>query len=94
MYKLPSVSRPLFHMLHLLFRERIGQVDLVKSYSTNYNNSIIDDRSFIYNPSKKNYYLLDDLQSILSKAVMTPMEGQEFREKVNKIYDESRGLVK
>lgn len=94
MYKLPSVSRPLFQMLHLLFRERISQVDLVKSYSTNYDNSIIDDRSFIYNPGKKNYYLLDDLQSILSKAVVTNMEGSEFRNKVNSIYEESQYLVK
>lgn len=94
MYKLPASSRPLFQMLHLLFRERISQVDLVKSYSTNYTNNLVDDRSLILNPSKKNYYLLDDLQSVLSKAVMTQMEGQDFRDRVNKIYDESKNLVK
>jgi len=94
MYKLPTSSRPLFQMLHLLFRERINQVDLVKSYSTNYTNNIVDDRSLIINPSKKNYYLLDDLQTVLSRAVMTQMDGQEFREKVDKIYEESKILVK
>lgn len=81
-------------MLHLLFRERIDQADLIKNYSTDYSNDIINDKDYIFNPSKKNYYLLDDLRAVLSKAVMTEMNGSEFRDKVELIYTESKSLVK
>lgn len=86
-------SRPLFKMLHLLFQERIAQVDLIKSYSMNYSNDIINQRNYIFNPGKKNYYLLEDLHTVLSRAVLTQMDGAEFRTKVNKIYEESKSLV-
>lgn len=91
---LPANTRPLFQMLHLLFRERIDQADLIKNYSTDYSNDIINDKDYIFNPSKKNYYLLDDLRAVLSKAVMTEMNGSEFRDKVELIYTESKSLVK
>lgn len=75
MFKLPTSTRPLFQMLHLLFRIRIDQVKLIKNYTSNRSLMIESDVKYIYNPSKKNFYLLDDLKEVLSRAVkhnMTP----------------------
>ncbi len=94
MYKLPIQTRPLFQMLHILFYNRINQVALIKNYSSNRRLTSNDLNNLIYNPSKKNYYLLDDLRSVLSRAVQSQMEPVDFREKIEKIHTESEKLVK
>lgn len=93
MFKLPTATRPLFQLLHLLFNERIKQVDLVKNYTSNRGTTSSDNISAIHNPAKKNYYLLDDLRSVLSRAVQSKMDSREFRSKIENIYKESRSLV-
>jgi hypothetical protein len=93
MFKLPLVTKPLFQMLHVLFVDRIGQVENLASYASNRSYVSEDANSLIYNPSKKNHYLLDDLRSILSRATQSQMDATEFREKIQKIYSESKLLV-
>ena len=93
MFKLPTSTRPLFQMLHLLFRDRIKQVNLIKNYASN---SILSGdaiSSLIYNPNKKNYYLLDWLRYVLSRAVQSQMEPADFRTRIEKIHTESEMLV-
>lgn len=93
-YRLPISTRPLFQMLHLLFRDRIKQVDLIKNYSSNRGLASSELSSLIYNPSKRNHYVLDDLRAVLSRAVQSQMDASVFREKIEKIHSESQELVK
>jgi hypothetical protein len=81
-------------MLHLLFRERIRQVENLKSYASNRGVVTEEANTLIYNPSKKNHYLLDDLRSVLSRAVQSQMEASDFRIKIDKIHAASEQLVK
>ncbi|MBC7503980.1 hypothetical protein H7169_03335 [Candidatus Gracilibacteria bacterium] len=94
MFKLPTPTRPLFQMLHLLFRDRIKQVNLIKDYASNSLLTGDTINSLIYNPNKKNYYLLDGLKSVLSRAVQSQMEPSDFRTRIEKIHAESQILVK
>ncbi len=94
MFKLPTNTRPLFQMLHVLFVDRIAQVENLKSYASNRSYISEDANSMIYNPSKKNHYLLDDLKSILSRATQSQMDSTDFRNKIQNIYQESKLLVK
>ena len=93
MYQLPTPTRPLFQMLHLLFRDRIRQVEDLKSYASSrgYVNEEVD--TMVYNPSKKNHYLLGDLRSVLSRAVQSQMGALDFRSKIDKIHTASTQLV-
>ncbi len=93
MYQLPTPTRPLFQMLHLLFRDRIKQVENLKSYASSRGYVTEDVNTLIYNPSKKNHYLLDDLRSVLSRAVQSQMDTDEYRKKIDKIHLASSGLV-
>ena len=93
MFKLPTVTRPLFQMLHLLFNERIKQVDLIKNYTSSRWITASEDANVIHNPTKKNYYLLDDLRAVLSKAVQSKMDSKDFRSKIESIHEESKSLV-
>ena len=93
MYQLPTPTRPLFQMLHLLFRDRIRQVENLKSYASNRGYVTEDINTLIYNPSKKNHYLLDDLRSVLSRAVQSQMETVDYRSKIDKIHIASSELV-
>jgi hypothetical protein len=81
-------------MLHVLFVDRIGQVENLKNYASNRSYNVEDVNTMIYNPSKKNHYLLDDLRSILSRATQAQMDSVDFRNKIQKIYTESKLLVK
>jgi hypothetical protein len=81
-------------MLHVLFVDRIGQVENLKNYASNRSYITEDVNTMIYNPSKKNHYLLDDLRSILSRATQAQMDSVDFRNKIQKIYTESKLLVK
>ena len=94
MFKLPKTTKPLFQMLHVLFVDRIGQVENLKNYASNRSYNVEDVNTMIYNPSKKNHYLLDDLRSILSRATQAQMDSVDFRNKIQKIYTESKLLVK
>ena len=94
MFKLPTPTRPLFQMLHLLFRDRIKQVNLIKDYASNSALSGDAINSLIYNPNKKNYYLLDSLRFVLSRAVQSQMGPSDFRTRIEKIHTESEILVK
>ncbi len=94
MFKLPISTRPLFQMLHLLFRIRIDQVNLIKNYTSTRNLMIESDVKYIYNPSKKNFYLLDDLKEVLARAVRSNMTPADFRSKIEKIYAKSEVLIK
>lgn len=94
MFKLPKTTKPLFQMLHVLFVDRIGQVENLKNYASNRAYIAEDVNTMIYNPSKKNHYLLDDLRSILSRATQAQMDSVDFRNKIQKIYTESKLLVK
>lgn len=94
MFKLPIATKPLFQMLHVLFVDRIGQVENLGGYASSRTYIAEDVNSLIYNPSKKNHYLLDDLRSILSRATQSQMDSTEFRNKIQKIYWESKSLVK
>jgi hypothetical protein len=94
MFKLPIQTRPLFQMLHILFVDRIAQVDLIKNYSSTRNYVSDDVNKYILNPSKKNHYLLDDLKAVLSRAVQSQMESNEFRLKIEGIVNQSKLLVK
>ena len=93
MFRLPNVTKPLFQMLHILFVDRIKQVENLQGYANSSNYTAEDMNSFIYNPSKKNHYLLDELKSILSRATQSQMDSTEFRNKIQKISDESKSLV-
>lgn len=94
-YRLPTHTRPLFQMLHLLFRDRIKQVDLIKNYASNRSLATLEDtNTLIHNPSKKNYYLLDDLRSVLSRAVQSRMDPIDFRAKIEQIDTDSEKLIK
>jgi hypothetical protein len=81
-------------MLHLLFRERIKQVENLKSYASSRGVVTEELNTLIYNPSKRNHYLLDDLRSVLSRAVQSQMEASDFRKKIDKIHVASEKLVK
>jgi hypothetical protein len=48
----------------------------------------------IYNPSKRNYYVLDELKRTLSLAVQSQMESEVFRSKIDAINTESKSLVR
>lgn len=93
MYRLPTETRPLFQMLHILFRDRISQVDMIKNYQFVLGVSSEREKN-IFNPSKRNYYLLQDLQIVLSDAVQSQkMDKDTFWSKIQAIYDESKSLV-
>ncbi len=94
MYQLPTPTRPLFQMLHLLFRDRIKQVDTLKSYANSRSFADEELNTLIYNPSKKNHYLLDDLRAVLSKAVQRQMDPADYRKKIDAIYLASQDLIK
>lgn len=93
MYQLPTPTRPLFQMLHLLFRDRIKQVEDLKSYASSRWYITEDINTLVYNPSKKNHYLLDYLKSVLSRAVQSQMVASDFRTKIDKIHVASTQLV-
>ena len=93
MYQLPTPTRPLFQMLHLLFRERIRQVEDLKSYASSRGYVTEEVDTMVYNPSKKNHYLLGDLKSVLSRAVQSQMWAVDFRSKIDKIHASSAELV-
>jgi hypothetical protein len=80
-------------MLHLLFRDRIKQVEDLKSYASSRGYVADDVNPLIHNPSKKNHYLLDDLRSVLSRAVQSQMMAADFRSKIDKIHIASKQLI-
>jgi len=90
---LPIKTKTLFQMLHLLFRERINQVNLIRNYQSTGFSTLTEPNSLISNPSKKNYYLLDELNSVLSKAVLSQMNPADFRIKIQEIDRESKKLI-
>ncbi len=93
MFKLPVATKPLFHMLNVLFADRIAQVESLKKYVSNKSYTEKNTNSMIYNPSKKNFYLLEELRSILSRTTQAQMDSKEFSRKIKNIYAESKLLV-
>jgi hypothetical protein len=94
MYRLPPETRVIFEMLRLYFRDRIKQVEDLKWYAANSINNAPEDMPSIYNPSKRNYYVLDELKRTLSLAVQSQMDSETFRSKIDAINTQSKSLVR
>ena len=86
MYRLPIETRPLFQMLHTIFRDRVHQVDLLKEYRKS-NTAFATSKTAtnILNPTKNTYRILGDLQLLFSNAVSDEMSPQAFRTEAERI---------
>lgn len=83
MYRLPTKSR-LFEMLHVLFYERVSQIDIYKEYG-----SIIwaysDETSAserLINPWKRSHLLLLKLDSVLANTLKNPTSIDVFKKNI------------
>ena len=95
MYRLPVSTRILFKSLHVLFHDRVARVDLYRDYgNSDYFDSDVDANMWLFNPSKKNHFLLRDLDSTLSDALTpnTTINRETFVQKVESIYKNAQSL--
>ncbi len=92
MYRLPRETRDLFVALHAFFGERVRAVDLLKSYSLQMPD-MKKSQSQVVNPTKKMFYLLGELQAILSRAVSAEMTSDEFHKELEQIYAISQNVA-
>jgi hypothetical protein len=94
MYRLPKETRVLFRMLHILFHDRVAQVDILKKYATNSSYISTEELStWIKNPSKKNYYLFQELEKTLSDGIQFPTKKEEFSQKIQKIHKQAQSFM-
>lgn len=96
MYRLPIETRILFKNLHVLFHDRVARVDLYKDYNlTNANFSDTELDAWLYNPSKKNHFLLQELNGVLSDALRpsSTLDKADFIARVTEIYNHSQSLA-
>jgi hypothetical protein len=93
MYRLKEVHI-LFQMLHILFHDRVAQVDIMKKYGTDSSYTSVEDlSSWVINPSKRNYFLFRELQKVLSDAIQFPTERDEFRKKIDSINTQAKSFM-
>lgn len=95
MYRLPRETRALFKMLHVLFHDRVNQVaDLKKYASTNAYLTQDELSTWIKNPSKRNYFLFQELEQVLANALKNPNQIDKFSSHVERIYAEAENFQK
>jgi hypothetical protein len=96
MYRLPLSTRILFRSLHVLFHDRVAKVDLYRDYGNmDYGFSDAGENPWLLNPSKKNHFLLSDLDSILADALRpnSSLNRERFVEKLSAIHQNSQSLA-
>jgi hypothetical protein len=93
MYRLPRQTR-LFQMLHILFSERISQIDIYKEYGTAigaYSDESSNNIRLI-NPGKKSHLLLLKLDGILADTLKNPTSLESFQYLISQINQEALTL--
>lgn len=87
MYKLPIQTNILFQMLHLLFYDKVSQIDLYKEYGISaYGSTILSSQDEdLVNPGKKSHFLLLRLDSILANAIQNTIPLEMFRRQITEI---------
>lgn len=87
MYKLPIQTNILFQMLHVLFYDKVSQIDLYKEYGISaYGTSITSSQdNNLLNPGKKSHFLLLKLDAILANAIQNTIPMQVFKRQISEI---------
>lgn len=94
MYKLPIRTNVLFQMLHILFYERVSQIDLYKEYGSSLA-SYTDDvgnNPWLLNPGKKSHFLLLSLDTVLANAFQNNGDLETFRNQITNIANNAKAL--
>lgn len=93
MYRLPTQTK-LFRMLHVMFYDRVSQIDLFKEYglSMAYGDDTSNNPQLI-NPWKKSHLLLLKLDSILANALKNTTSIETFKAKLAELNSNTRGLA-
>lgn len=93
MYRLPTQTR-LFQMLHVLFYERVSQIDVYKEYGTAiwlYSDES-SSNSRLINPGKKSHLLLLKLDGILANALKNPTSIDTFKSRIAEVNVDAKSL--
>jgi hypothetical protein len=95
MYKLPVRTNILFQMLHVLFYDRVSQIDLYKEYGASayaYTNNTTRDE-WLVNPGKKSHFLLLGLDTVLASALQNTVSLESIRTQISDISDSADTLA-
>ncbi len=94
MYRLSTFTRILFRSLHAEFSGRVKKLEDLEKYAFEYEYNIESTRSrFLSNPSKKNHFLLRELEGLLSQIVGSNQTKDDFLKQLQRIKDESKTLA-
>jgi hypothetical protein len=94
MYRLPQYTRVLFRSLHSEFAARVKKLEDLKKYAFDFEYDInIERNQNLSNPSKKNHFLLRELEWLLSQIVNTEKTKEQFVFQLEKITSESKTLA-
>jgi hypothetical protein len=94
MYRLPKNTKVLFKMLHILFHDRVAQIDILKKYASSSTYTSPEDLSaWVKNPSKRNYFLFRELEKVLSDAIQFPTQKEEFSKKIRDIHIQAQSFM-
>lgn len=94
MYRLPTRTK-LFQLLHILFYERVSQVDVYEEYGRTLTVFTEDEEidSWLVNPGKKSHILLLKLDSILARAMRdNRISIDTFQSEIKKINEAAHTL--
>lgn len=95
MYRLPTYTRILFRSLHAEFAWRVKKLDDLRKYASDFAYDIDEERnSLLTNPTKKNHFLLRELQWLLSQIVDQSRTKEYFVTELERIQEESSTLAK
>lgn len=94
MYRLPTYTRIIFRSLHAEFAGRVKKLNDLKKYASEFSYDIEAEKSnLLSNPSKKNHFLLRELEWLLSAMVEQSKTKEDFIEEFKRIDRESASLA-
>jgi hypothetical protein len=93
MYRLPKDTRTLFRILHVMFYDRVEQVNLIKKYANDTQFQSTNNSAWMINPTKKNALLMRELQSVLSQGLQTRIDTATFSRQITDINTRARDLT-
>lgn len=95
MYRLPQFTRVLFRSLHAEFSARVKKLEDLKKYASDFEYDIGTEKSDkLSNPTKKNHFLLRELEWLLSQIVNSQKTKEQFAQQLARITEESKSLAK
>lgn len=91
-YRLPIETKHLFRALSQKFHAQIEQVDLMKDYGTDFSYKSTESSDWLYNPSKKNFFMLLELKQLLSEVVKTEDGSDSLVKRISTLYSTAKNL--